>query len=495
MKSLPVRPDARLPRPLIAQLAYDYVLPGRRSATKKTAGFSRGKPIPRLAGGLPVLGHALEFRRDPVELIQRGRDLHGDIFAFRLFGRRAHVLTGAAGNQAFFEAPQTVLSIKEAYRFTVPIFGKGVGYDLVPDLMDEQLRMLHPALRNEKIQNYVQFIAAEVENHLEGWGDSGTLDLLTAMNEITIRTAGRCLIGPEFRTGLASTFARLHHDLGSGMNMVAFFAPNFPLPAMRRRDRARRQVVKLMSPVIGARRARGAGSDDFLDTVIAARRPDGKPLSDDTITGMLLMLLFGGQATSAALAAWTGVLLLQHAHHLARVLAEQAAVFGTEDMTLAALRQLVRLERCIKEAERLYPSAVVLIRAVLEDFEFHGHVVPTGDLAMVSPAVSHRIPEIFADPSRYDPDRFAPAREEERRTPYALIGFGGGKHRCLGLAFAYQQVKVIWSILLRRYTFDLVDRDPRPNYATFVVGPRQPCLVRYRSRLPAQRGASLAAAE
>ena len=79
--------------------------------------------------------------------------------------------------------------------------------------------------------------------------------------------------------------------------------------------------------------------------------------------------------------------------------------------------------------------------------------------------------------------------------PYALIGFGGGKHRCIGLAFANQQVKVIWSVLLRRYIFDLVDRDQRPNYATFVVGPRQPCLIRYRSRSPAQGGTRLAAAE
>jgi sterol 14alpha-demethylase len=461
----------------------------------RATGSSRGKPIPRLAGGLPALGHALEFRRDPVELIQRGRALHGDIFAFRLFGNTMHVLTGSAGNEAFFKAPDSVLSAREAYQFTVPIFGKGVAYDATPALMDQQLRMVHPALRDEKMQSYARFIAAEVENHLDHWGDSGTLDLLTAMNEITIRTAGRCLIGAEFRTGLASTFARLYRDLEGGINMVAFFAPNFPLPAMRRRDRARRQVVELMSPLIGARRARRASSDDFLDTLIAARGPDGEPLSDDTVTGLLLTLLFAGQHTSAVLATWTGILLLQHPRHLAPILAEQAAVFESEGMTLAALKRLVRLERCIKEAERLHPPLVMLMRKALEDLEFRGHVVPAGDLAMVSPAVSHRIPEIFADPCRYDPDRFAPLREEDRRAPYALIGFGGGKHRCLGLAFAYQQVKVIWSILLHRYTFDLVDRDLRPNYATFVVGPRQPCRVRYRSRLPAQQGASLAAAE
>jgi sterol 14-demethylase len=460
----------------------------------KTIG-SRGKPIPRLGGALPLFGHAIEFHRNPVGLIQRGRDRHGNVFTLRLFGKTVHVLTGTAGNEAFFKAPDAILSAWEAYQFTVPIFGKGVAYDATPDVMDQQLRMLHPALRDEKMQSYARFIAAEVENHLECWGDSGTLDLLTTMNEITIRTAGRCLIGAEFRTGLTSTFGRLYRDLEGGINMVAFFAPNFPLRAMWRRDRARRQVVELMSPLIAARRARRAISDDFLDALIAARGPDGEPLSDDTIIGLLLTLLFAGQHTSAVLATWTGILLLQHPHHLAPILAEQAALFETQGITLAALKQLVRLERCIKEAERLHPPLVMLMRKALEDFEFDGHMVPAGDLVMVSPAVSHRIPEIFADPSRYDPDRFAPPREEDRRTPYALIGFGGGKHRCLGLAFAYQQVKVIWSILLRCYTFELVDREQCPNYATFVVGPRQPCLVRYRSRSLAQRRVPLVAAE
>jgi sterol 14alpha-demethylase len=456
---------------------------------------SHSTPTPRLAGGLPGLGHALEFRRDPMQLIQRGRDLYGDFFAFRLFGNSVHVLTGAAGNAAFFKAPDAVLSAREAYQFTVPIFGKGVAYDATAELMDQQLRMVHPALRDEKMQSYARVMVAEIENHLVGWGDSGMLDLLTTMNEITVSTASCCLFGVEFRTVLASTFARLYRDLEGGINMVAFFAPNFPLPAMRRRDRARRRVVELMSPLIAARRARRGSSDDFLDTLIAARGPDGEPLTDDTIIGLLLTLLFAGQHTSAVLATWTGVLLLQHPHHVAPILAEQASMLGGEGMTLAALKQLVRLDRCIKEAERLHPPLVMLMRKVLQDFEFRGHVVPAGELAMVSPAVSHRIPEIFADPSRYDPDRFAPPREEDRRTPYALIGFGGGKHRCLGLAFAYQQVKVIWSIMLQRYTFELVDREQRPNYATFVVGPHQPCLVRYRSRPLAQRRAPLVAAE
>ena len=439
----------------------------------------RSKPIPRLAGGLPLLGHALEFRRDPVRLLQRGRDRHGDIFQLSLFGRQVHVLTGAAGNEAFFKAPDSVLSAREAYQFTVPIFGKGVAYDASPELMEQQLRLVHPALRDEKMQSYAQFIVREVEAYLDGWDESGTIDLLSAMTEITMRTAGRCLIGSEFRADLAVKFAGLYHDLEGGINVAAFFAPNIPVPAMRRRDRARRKVAALMSEVIAARRATGKGSDDFLDALTTVRDNDGKPLSDDMITGLLLTLLFAGQHTSAVLATWTGILLLQNPHQFATVLAEQATVSRTGGLTFATLKQLAQLDRSVKEAERLYPPLVMLMRKALENFQFDGYLVPAGDLVLVSPAVSHRIASIFAAPDCYDPERFATPREEDRSTPYALIGFGGGKHRCIGLAFAYQQVKLIWSVLLRRYTFALFSRDQRPDYATFVVGPRQPCLVHY----------------
>jgi sterol 14alpha-demethylase len=90
------------------------------------------------------------------------------------------------------------------------------------------------------------------------------------------------------------------------------------------------------------------------------------------------------------------------------------------------------------------------------------------------------MPEVFTDPDRYDPDRFAPGREEHRRARYAILTFGGGRHGCIGMTFAYLQVKAIWSTLMRRFELRLLDSRPQPNYATFVVGPRPPCRLHYR---------------
>lgn len=438
---------------------------------------------PELQGGLPFVGHAMEFHRDPVGLLTRGRNRFGEIFSFPLAGKQVTVLTGPQANEAFFHAGDDQLSAKEAYQFTVPIFGKDIAYDASPEVMSEQMGFLFPALRDQRLQAYARFMAEEAETYFKQWGDSGEVDLPTATNELTVFIASRCLVGHEFRQNLSAEFADLYHDLEGGLNLLAFFQPRLPLPSFKRRDRARVRMAELISQIIADRRSSGREGEDFLQTLMTARYSDGRALSDDAITGLLLTVIFAGQHTSAVLAAWTGVLLLQHPEYLPAILDEQREVFGVRrEMSLDAIRRLTTLERAIKEAERMRPPLVMLMRKILRDFEYRNYCAPAGGLVMVSPAVSHRLAEVFRDPERYDPDRFAPGREEDRQSAYRLIGFGGGRHRCIGLTFAYQQVKVIWSILLQRFELELIQPHHPPDYSTFVVGPRRPCLIRYRRR-------------
>jgi sterol 14-demethylase len=448
-----------------------------------SAGVQRKKMPPELRGGLPFLGHALEFQRDPVGLIHRGWEQFGEMFSFLLAGKQVGVLTGPRANEAFFQARDEQLSSKEAYQFTVPIFGQGIAYDASPEVMNEQMGLLFPALRDQRLQAYAGFMAQEAESYFDHWGDSGEIDLSEVTNELTVFIASRCLIGHEFRQNLSTEFAHLYRDLEGGLNLIAFFKPNLPLPAFKRRDRARVRVGELISRIIAARRTHGIEGEDFLQTLMTSRYSYGTSLSDDTITGLLLTVIFAGQHTSAVLAAWTGVLLLKHPEFLPEIFQEQRDVFaGRREMSLDRLRKLAALERAIKEAERMRPPLVILMRKVLQDFEYGGYCMPAGSLAMVSPAVSHRLPDVFHEPERYDPDRFGPGREEDRKSAYRLIGFGGGRHRCIGMTFAYQQVKVIWSILLQRFELELVQPQHEPDYSTYVVGPKRPCVIRYRRR-------------
>lgn len=438
---------------------------------------------PELRGGLPFLGHALAFARNPVRLLQRGRDRHGELFSLRLLGRRVAVLTGPKANEAFFRADGDVLSAKAAYRFTVPLFGPGIAYDAHPERMDEQIGFFIHALNERRLRTYAGYINEEVETYLDRLSPEGEVDLLTLTNELTVFIASRCLIGPEFRQNVSTEFAHLYHDLEGGINLLAFFWPYLPLPSFRRRDRARVRMVEIISKIIADRRARGTEEEDFLQTLMTVRYADGTALTEDNITGMLLSLIFAGQHTSAVQAAWAGVELLRHPQYLARVLGEQQEILGErQELTFEALHEMDVLERAIQESERLHPPLVMLMRQILRDFTYKEYRIPEGWLAMVSPAVSQRLPEVFANPNRYDPDRFGPGRQEDRKAKYAIITFGGGRHGCIGMTFAYLQVKALWSVLLRRFEVELVDGHPEPNYATFVVGPKPPCRLRYRRK-------------
>ena len=435
-----------------------------------------------LPGGLPWVGHALDLRRDPVGLVRRGHAQLGEIFSLRLAGTRVTALVGPQAQGAFFGAPEDELSAREVYRFTVPVFGRSVVYDATPAVMDEQMGFLFPALRDDRLRTYARVMQQQAEAYVEGWGDEGEVDLLAALNELTVFIASRCLVGAEFRRRLSRELAHLFQDLEHGINLISLVNPYLPLPAFRRRDRARACMAELITTIIAERRAGAAAGDDFLEVLMAARYADGRPLSEEEIVGLLIATIFAGQHTSAVMGAWTGILLLEHPRWLPAVLDEQAQVLGGGEITLEALRRLVVLERCIKEAERLHPPLIMLMRRIVRDFEYGGFVAPAGGLAMVSPAAAHRLSAVFANPDRYDPDRFGPERQEDRRAKHALIGFGGGHHRCIGSTFAQQQIKVIWSVLFGRFELSLARRGHQPDYSTFVAGPRPPCVVRYRRR-------------
>ena len=153
-----------------------------------------------------------------------------------------------------------------------------------------------------------------------------------------------------------------------------------------------------------------------------------------------------------------------------------------EDLDQGTLRKLERLDWALRETERTDPVASMLIRTVKEAFDLNGYQIPEGWVVFLSPAVSHRIPEIFQEPDRWDPSRFAPGRQEDRIHPYSLVGFGGGPHKCLGMNFAYTEMKVIFSLLLKRYQLELLDPDPQSDRGSATGRPERPCLILYQKR-------------
>ena len=442
---------------------------------------------PRVSGGTGDHGHLDELASDPIGLFRRVREEHGDIGMFQLADREVVLVSGAAANEEFFRAPDEVLDQGAAYPFMTPIFGEGVVFDTSPERRSEMLH--NQALKGAHMKQHAVTIPAEVERMIADWGDDGEIDLLDFFAELTLYTSSSCLIGRKFREELSGRIAHLYHDLEKGTDPIAYVDMHADIESFHRRDAARAELVEFIGGVLDKRIANPpADKDDrdLLDVLVMLKNDDGSPMfSPDTVTGIFISMMFAGHHTTSGTAAWTLIELLKHPEQLAGVIEELDGIYrdGTE-YSFAAMRQIPKLEGAIKEALRLHPPLIILMRLVQEDFEVGGVTVRRGQSIAVSPAVSNRLPEDFPDPDAFDPARYDEPRQEDLVNRWTWIPFGAGRHRCVGAQFAMMQLKAIFSVLLRNYEFSLV-QDPetyRNDHSKMVVQLQQPCRVRYSRR-------------
>jgi len=444
---------------------------------------ARGHAPPKLSGSWPLLGHLLELRKRPIELFQRVRDELGEVGELDFAGNRVVMLMGAEAQEAFFRAPDEQLDQAKAYPFMTPVFGEGVVFDATPEQRKQALR--NQSLRAEFMKGHAETIAREVKRMMAKLGDAGEIDLLDFFAELTIYTSSACLIGKEFREELTPAYFQEFYELEKGTDALAYVNPNLPLPVFRARDRARRKLVELLRGVFEKRERDPDTNKELFDVLLSIRDPSGAPrYTIDQITGMFISMMFAGHHTTSGTAAWTLIELLKNPDVLSGVVSELDALFADgRDVSYQALREIPELEDAIKEALRLHPPLILLMRKVMYDFPYKGFTVPAGRLVGVSPAVSNRMPECFPEPDRYDPSRYARGREEDRQL-FAWIPFGAGRHRCVGSAFAMMQLKAIFSDLLREFEFELAQpaETYRNDHSKMVVQLQQPCRARYRRR-------------
>jgi sterol 14-demethylase len=441
---------------------------------------------PVVSGGAPEdRGHLEELRTDPITLMNRVRAECGDVGEFQLADRPVVLLSGATANEFFFRAPEEDLDQAEAYPFMTPIFGEGVVFDAPPERRREMLH--NQALRDKFMRGHAATIAVEVDDMVGRWGDAGEIDLLDWFAELTIYTSSACLIGKKFRDQLDLRFAELYHDLERGTDALAYVDPYAPIDSFRRRDEARVGLVQLVEAIMAARDATAIGGDqDLLDVLMSLKDDDGAPrFSADMVTGMFISMMFAGHHTTSGTAAWTLIELLRHPDHLAAVVDELDGLFADgNDVSYQALREMPLLESAIKEALRLHPPLILVLRVAKHDLDVGGFRVAAGKLVGATPAVSNRIAEDFPDPDAFVPARYLEPRNEDEANPWTWIPFGAGRHRCVGAAFAMMQLKAIFSVLLRGWEFELAQPSEsyRNDHSKMVVQLAQPCVARYRVR-------------
>lgn len=400
--------------------------------------------------GHPLFGMVPAFKRDMLGTMIDGFQRYGDIVAYQFgprWGPRKVVRRGIGvyhpdGVRQVFTHRQIFNRRTVGFSVLAELLGEGL-LTSDGDLWVRQRRTLQPLFTPRRVAGYADLMAAEAGR--VATTPAGPVNLHELMQRYTLRVVGRTLFGDEVDDAVAA-LQRLVPAAGDLSLARAMQLVRLPLGAPTRRNlhlrRLRAELYGIVDRVMARHRDSG-DADDMLSRLRAARDPEtGESLSEREIRDQVLIFLLAGHETTAGALTFTLYLLGHHPEIQDRVAA------GDDDLTRAT----------VMEGMRLYPPVYSTERMAAIDTEIMGYPIPAGTLIVSSPWITHRHPDFWPDPDRFDPDRFL--GEHDRRR-YAYFPFGGGQRSCIGEHFALLEATILLRILLSRYRIEALDADLR----------------------------------
>jgi retinoid hydroxylase len=407
----------------------------------------------------------------PTRMAQEA-DRLGPIFRWQMSagpdtGQEIVFLIGADANKMVFNTHRDVFSHDKGW---TPIIGDMMGQGLLNQdnpAWARSRKMWNPAFTTAYMERYIPLIQRIVAQHTTNWAERGQVDVYQEAREITFHVAAGALAGVE-QVDHVERLQRLFFALRPRTRIGSEDAYEDYLHSA---IAAKEELDALLLQLIATRRATPEDQTrDVLGMIVHARDDQGVALTDDEVLAHLYILLVAGHETTTTLAAWTLYLLATEPEQRARVEDELTTQLAgsSAPLTVEAARNLHRLDLFIREAGRLHSPVQNVPRGVLQDVEFADCTIPAGAQVRVSLAGCHRMSRYFADPDRFDPDRFASPREEDRKSPYALVTFGGGPRLCIGVNFANIEVKAIATDTLRKVALTPANSE-RPFEIGFIT--------------------------
>jgi cytochrome P450 len=188
--------------------------------------------------------------------------------------------------------------------------------------------------------------------------------------------------------------------------------------------------------------------------LVSASRAQGKEFDDRSLRDQLLTMFFAGHETSASSLSWIHYLLSEYRDVRARLQREVHEVLGDRTLSPEDVPKLDYTERVINESLRLNSPIHSISRVALEDDVIGGYCIPAGATIYVSLYATHRLPQLWPNPERFDPDRFAPELCAARPR-FAFVPFAAGHRNCIGANMAIVELKIVVALLAQRYALDL----------------------------------------
>ncbi len=392
------------------------------------------------------------YLSSPVEFFRARRPVPA-VLPTTLFGGPCFLLTGPEAHEFVHVSGRAHFSHAIGYHRINAIFGgphlpeKRVMLALDGEPWEAQHELVLPLFAPAYVKQAVEVKRAVYEQGIAAW--DGTVDVCEALQLLVLRSALRSLYGLDIDESAAE-----FRDLIQAMATVALATFGDPTTHTQAAEHFRR-LTALCAPQFAAKR--GCPVGDGASRYVTDRTIAGRPLADEEVMSCLAGQFFAAHGTTKSMMVSVLYLLLRHPERAALVRSEIAGIVGDEAPSYAHIGNPARmpiLDNVLKEAERMYPPLHLYSRGVVEGFRLGGFEVPKGAIVHLVPVGAHYDPAIFADPDRFDPDRFAPPRSEDRRTPYALDGFGAGERICVGRQLARVDVKLFTILCLQHFELE-----------------------------------------
>lgn len=331
-----------------------------------------------------------------------------------------------------------------------------------------QRRLIQPAFHRERIACYTETMRKAVSRMVDSWHPGEVREVNEDMQALAVTIVGEALFGAELGQA-AIAEARECIPVVIKQGMIRALSPAFVEKLLvrgnRQFDRAVRRMRSVVLGLIADWRVAGTDRGDLLSTLLLARDEGGEGMTDEQAYDEVITLLSAGIETSALALAWLFHEIARHPDVERRLHAEIDEVLAGNPVTFDDVAELTYTRQVINETLRMYPIWI-LMRRTAREVRLAGERIPPGTEVTVSPHTLHFDPRSFADPERFDPDRWSPQRV--RDVPRgAFIPFGAGVRQCVGNAFAMTEMVVTAATVAANWRLVPVpDRPLRVKYTS-----------------------------
>jgi cytochrome P450 len=327
-----------------------------------------------------------------------------------------------------------------------------------------QRQLLSPPFHGERMRAYGEDIREITRQVSDKWEIDKPFNIRESMQEITLRVILRVIFGidegemfEDLKRSLTSLLDFITSPIMSSAFFFRFMQKDFgawsPWGWILRQQQ---HIDELIYTLIQQRRSEpDQNRQDILSLMMAARDQDGQGMSDLELHDELMTVLVAGHETTASALTWAFYWVDRFPEVREKLLQELISLGVNPEPTQIA--KMPYLTAVCQETLRIYPIAMAaFIRVVKTPIKIAGYELPEGTVIVPSIYLAHHREEVYPQPQQFKPERFL----ERQFSAYEYLPFGGGNRRCIGLAFAQYEMKIILATILSQFRLSLLNKNP-----------------------------------